>query len=212
MPLSNKDKKALGVCAIFLGVVFVYMCGIDPYMQRYLAATDKIADQEKKLAALEHQAKLLRPRQRMLRSTRDEVDSLRQTFCGEVPTEERLSFCIRSFQDAASSTGTILHSIRPIPVLDAGNPNFDEYRFELSFSGPYATVHNMLYLLETGKFLHRPQQMDMSFDKGLVNCRMLAERFFYKSVAERAAVADAGVTKAAVAKIGAAKAADKETE
>ncbi|MBN2713660.1 MAG: type II secretion system protein M [Planctomycetes bacterium] len=193
MAISKQDKRALTICIVFLGVVVAYMCGIDPYLQRYESALDKISAQEKKLSSLKRKKKLLRPRQRKLRSTRTEVDDMLNKFVGEAPPEEHLSICIRSFQSAASETGAVLHSIRPLPELDeeGGNTNFDKYKFELTFSGSYSTFQRMLYSLETGKYLHRTRQMYLTLEKGVVNCRMLAERYFYKDEAAPVLAADA---------------------
>jgi hypothetical protein len=179
MTISKKDRRALIICGVFLAIVVIFMGGIDPYLQRYDTAMEKIKKQEKALAGLRRKKKLLRPRQRKLRTTRIEIREMLNVFGGIASPEDRLSVCIRSFQDAATESGAVLHSIRPLPVLEQNSTSFDEYRFEISFSGSYETVQDMLYRLETGTCLHRTRQMTLVLEKGVVNCRMVAERFFY---------------------------------
>lgn len=180
MPLSKKDRRALALCGGFLGLAALYVGIIDPWVERYGAALDKIASIDKKSKGLASEKRMLQPRQRKLRSARVELEELLRVAGGEVPRSDHLSFCIRSLQSAATTTGAALHSIRPLPAPDEVDPHFSGYRFELNFSGSYATVQRMLHHLETGAFLHITRQMDLNFDKELVTCRMLAERYFYE--------------------------------
>ncbi len=179
MNISQKDRRALILCGAFLGVVGVYMGLIDPFVVRYDAARERITVVRKKLSKLRRKKKLLRPRQRKLRSVRAEVEKMLSLFSGEVDADKRLGACIRDFQKAAADSGATLHSIRPLPTGDKSDPNFDAYRFELDFSGSYGTVMRMLYNLEAGMHLHRTRKMDLKMDKGVVHCRILAERYYY---------------------------------
>ena len=179
MNLNEKDKRALVICGVFLGVVGLYMGLIDPLVLRYESARAGIAEAEKKLARLRRGKRLLRPRQRKLRDVRAHVEKLLSTFGSRVESGRRLGACIHDFQQAAADAGAVLHSIRPLPLPGDADPDFDAYRFELDFSGSYRTIMRMLYNLEAGGHLHRTLQLDLKLEKGAVCCRMLAERYYY---------------------------------
>ncbi|WP_319777153.1 type 4a pilus biogenesis protein PilO [Maridesulfovibrio sp.] len=145
--LAPQDRRALGICIVFLLSVALYMGVLAPLVDMYEATVQEQAGLKKEIQFNTPKAMVLPDREAKLRQVKDEYESLKRQLDLIDRRDWAASDIYNEIRDYASITGVVIKEIRPLTQKKDGF--LQSQPMDVTFSGTFAAIEKFIYYLET---------------------------------------------------------------
>ncbi len=161
--LDPRDRRALGICLIFLFSVVLYMGVLAPLGNMYEATVQEQVELKQEIQLNTPKAMVLPDREAKLRQVKNEYDSLKRQLDLVDRRDWSSSDIYNEIRDYASITGVVIKEMRPLSQKQ--NAFLSSQPMDVTFSGSFTAVEKFIYYLETspqvlcfGNFIDREER------------------------------------------------------
>ncbi|WP_319762618.1 type II secretion system protein GspM [Maridesulfovibrio sp.] len=145
--LDPRDRRALGICVIFLLSVLLYMGVLAPLGDMYETTVKEQTDLKREIQFNMPKAMVLPDREAKLRQVKDEYESLKRHLDLVDRRDWGPSDIYNEIRDYASITGITIKEIRPLSQIKDGF--LSSQPMNVTFSGSFTAIEKFIYYLET---------------------------------------------------------------
>ncbi|NDV22276.1 type 4a pilus biogenesis protein PilO [Desulfovibrio sp. JC022] len=173
--LDPRDRRALGICIIFLVSVVLYIGILAPLGDMYEATVQEQADLKNKIQFNTPKAMVLPDREAKLRQVKGEYESLKRQLELVDRRDWGASDIYNEIRDYASITGITIKEIRPLAKKKDGF--LSSQPMDVTFSGPFTAIEKFIYYLETSPQVFVVSEISLTGKSGTMQGGLVISKY-----------------------------------
>ncbi|NDV27660.1 type 4a pilus biogenesis protein PilO [Desulfovibrio sp. JC010] len=173
--LAPQDRRALGICIVFLICVTLYMGVLAPLGDMYEATVQEQFNLKNQIQLNTPKAMVLPDREAKLRQVKDEYESLKRQLDLIDRRDWAASDIYNEIRDYASVTGVTIKEIRPLSQKQEGF--LQSQPMDVTFSGSFTAIEKFIYYLETSPQVFVVSEITLTGKSGAMQGGLVVSKY-----------------------------------
>ncbi|ACS78464.1 type 4a pilus biogenesis protein PilO [Maridesulfovibrio salexigens] len=173
--LDPRDRRALGICLIFLFSVVLYMGVLAPLGNMYEATVQEQVELKQEIQLNTPKAMVLPDREAKLRQVKNEYESLKRQLDLVDRRDWSSSDIYNEIRDYATITGVVIKEMRPLSQKPNGF--LSSQPMDVTFSGSFTAIEKFIYYLETSPQVFVVSEISLTGKSGAMQGGLVVSKY-----------------------------------
>ena len=173
--VDPRDRRALGICIVFLLSVVLYMGILAPLGNMYETTVQEQAGLQHEIQFNTPKAMVLPDREAKLRQVKGEYESLKRQLDLVDRRDWSASDIYNEIRDYASITGVVIKEMRPLS--QKANAFLSSQPMDVTFSGSFTAIEKFIYYLETSPQVFVVSEISLTGKSGAMQGGLVVSKY-----------------------------------